>query len=192
MFIPFYRAIQWLTIAKIVASWVISPLLSGVMAITLYKVVTILILKADSPVSRAFVFLPIFYSLVVAFNTFSILHTMNKSKLATDFGVLTSFSPSLSDFFQSMSGVAGVSTPRSDVRSETSQISKVWLIKKTMACALGIGTLGWLGSPSESSSTFWFTSSCYHDSRQNWRKSRIQKLTCAIPISAGSQWWKRN
>ena len=49
MFIPFYRAIQWVTIAKIVASWVISPLLSGVMAITLYKVVSVLILKADSP-----------------------------------------------------------------------------------------------------------------------------------------------
>ena len=89
MFIPFYRAIQWVTIAKIVASWVISPLLSGVMAITLYKLVSVLILKADSPVSRAFVFLPIFYSLVVAFNTFSILHTMNKSKFTSDFLVLT-------------------------------------------------------------------------------------------------------
>jgi len=72
------NAIQWMTIAKIVASWVISPLLSGIMAITLYKLVSVLILKADKPVARAFVFLPIFYSFVVAFNTFSILHTMNK------------------------------------------------------------------------------------------------------------------
>ena len=77
---PLYSAIQWMTIAKIVASWVISPLLSGFMAITLYKIVSMLILKAENQVGRAFVFLPIFYSFVVAFNTFSILHTMNKSE----------------------------------------------------------------------------------------------------------------
>jgi len=73
-----HNAIQWMTIAKIVASWVISPLLSGFMAITLYKIVSMLILKAENQVARAFIFLPIFYSFVVAFNTFSILHTMNK------------------------------------------------------------------------------------------------------------------
>ena len=140
MFIPFYRAIQWVTIAKIVASWVISPLLSGVMAITLYKLVSVLILKADSPVSRAFVFLPIFYSLVVAFNTFSILHTMNKSKFTSDFLVLTLVQV-WATLFQSMSGVAGVSTPKLDARSETLPISEVWSIKKKMASALEIGIL---------------------------------------------------
>lgn len=72
------NAIVWVQIGRIVASWFISPVLSGGMAVALYKLVSKLILEATNRVERAFIFLPIFYSVVVAFNTFSILHTMNK------------------------------------------------------------------------------------------------------------------
>lgn len=74
------NAIQWKTIFKIIASWFISPLLSGIMAISLYFLVSKLILQKSTEVrvERAFIFLPIFYSVVCGINVFSILHTMNK------------------------------------------------------------------------------------------------------------------
>lgn len=72
------NAIQWMTVVKIVASWFISPVLSGVMAISLYYVVSKFILQAENRTLRACQFLPFFYSIVVGINCFSILHTMNK------------------------------------------------------------------------------------------------------------------
>ena len=82
MFFYFRSAIQWQTIFKIIASWFISPLLSGIMAISLYFLVSKLILQNSTEVrvERAFIFLPVFYSVVCGINVFSILHTMNKSK----------------------------------------------------------------------------------------------------------------
>lgn len=71
-------AIQWWTIAKIVASWFASPMLSGILAIALYSLVSKLILQAEDRVKRACQFLPIFYSAVVGFNCYSIFRTMNK------------------------------------------------------------------------------------------------------------------
>ena len=72
-------AIQWWTIIKIVISWFASPVLSGVLAIALYTLVSKMILQAENRVSRACTFLPIFYSGVVGFNCYSIMRTMNKS-----------------------------------------------------------------------------------------------------------------
>jgi len=72
------KAIQWWTVIKIVISWFASPVLSGVMAIGLYQIVSKFILQAENRVSRACQFLPFFYSIVVGINCFSILHTMNK------------------------------------------------------------------------------------------------------------------
>lgn len=71
-------AVQWMTIAKIVISWFASPVLSGVLAIALYTLVSKSILQAENRVSRACTFLPIFYSAVVGFNCYSITRTMNK------------------------------------------------------------------------------------------------------------------
>ena len=73
-------AVQWMTIAKIVISWFASPVLAGVLAIALYTLVSKSILQAENRVSRACTFLPIFYSLVVGFNCYSITRTMNKSR----------------------------------------------------------------------------------------------------------------
>ena len=73
------NAVQWMTIVKIVISWFASPVLSGVLAIGLYTMVSKMILQAENRVSRACTFLPIFYSGVVGFNCYSIMRTMNKS-----------------------------------------------------------------------------------------------------------------
>lgn len=72
------NAIQWWTIIKIIISWFASPLLSGIMAVGLYFIVSKLILQSEQRVGRACIFLPYFYSMVFAINCFSILHTMNK------------------------------------------------------------------------------------------------------------------
>lgn len=72
------NAIQWKTIIKIIISWFASPLLSGLMAIALYYLISKLILQADNRVRRACQFLPFFYSIVVGINCYTILHTMNK------------------------------------------------------------------------------------------------------------------
>ena len=55
------------------------------MAISLYFLVSKLILQnsTEVKVERAFIFLPVFYSVVCGINVFSILHTMNKSQYTT-------------------------------------------------------------------------------------------------------------
>ncbi|XP_067886441.1 sodium-dependent phosphate transporter 2 isoform X3 [Heterodontus francisci] len=61
--------------AMVVASWFISPLLSGAMSGVLFILIRFFILKKDDPVPNGLRALPLFYAATVGINTFSILYT---------------------------------------------------------------------------------------------------------------------
>jgi len=70
------RGIFWWTIFKIVLSWFISPLLSGVAAVALYCVLKWTILsKGEDKKRRALMILPCFYASVIFLNVLSVLFT---------------------------------------------------------------------------------------------------------------------
>lgn len=70
------EGIFWWTIFKIVLSWFISPLLSGVAAVILYSFLKWVILsRGDLKQKRALLILPFFYAIVIFLNVFSILYT---------------------------------------------------------------------------------------------------------------------
>ncbi|XP_020365580.2 sodium-dependent phosphate transporter 2 isoform X1 [Rhincodon typus] len=69
------HSVRWMQLIKIVASWFISPLLSGAMSGLLFVLIRFFILKKDDPVPNGLRALPLFYAATVGINTFSILFT---------------------------------------------------------------------------------------------------------------------
>ncbi|KAK7934396.1 hypothetical protein WMY93_005292 [Mugilogobius chulae] len=69
------KGVQWMQLVKIVASWFISPLLSGLMSGLLFLVIRHFILNKDDPTPNGLRALPIFYASTIGINTFSILYT---------------------------------------------------------------------------------------------------------------------
>uniref|UniRef100_A0AAY5F1R1 Phosphate transporter n=1 Tax=Electrophorus electricus TaxID=8005 RepID=A0AAY5F1R1_ELEEL len=69
------KGVQWMQLVKIVSSWFISPLLSGVMSGLLFYVIRYFILKKDDPVPNGLRALPLFYAATIGINTFSIMYT---------------------------------------------------------------------------------------------------------------------
>ncbi|XP_030624592.1 sodium-dependent phosphate transporter 2 isoform X1 [Chanos chanos] len=69
------KGVQWMQLVKIVASWFISPLLSGLMSGILFFVIQYFILDKDDPVPNGLHALPLFYASTIGINTFSILYT---------------------------------------------------------------------------------------------------------------------
>ncbi|XP_012395455.1 sodium-dependent phosphate transporter 2 isoform X2 [Sarcophilus harrisii] len=67
--------VQWMELVKIVASWFISPLLSGFMSGMLFVLIRIFILKKEDPVPNGLRALPLFYAATIAINVFSIMYT---------------------------------------------------------------------------------------------------------------------
>uniref|UniRef100_A0A2K6T8E6 Phosphate transporter n=1 Tax=Saimiri boliviensis boliviensis TaxID=39432 RepID=A0A2K6T8E6_SAIBB len=61
--------------AMVVASWFISPLLSGFMSGLLFVLIRIFILKKEDPVPNGLRALPVFYAATIAINVFSIMYT---------------------------------------------------------------------------------------------------------------------
>ncbi|KAF3825430.1 hypothetical protein GH733_005412 [Mirounga leonina] len=61
--------------AMVVASWFISPLLSGFMSGVLFVLIRIFILKKEDPVPNGLRALPVFYAATIAINVFSIMYT---------------------------------------------------------------------------------------------------------------------
>ncbi|CAB0005130.1 unnamed protein product [Nesidiocoris tenuis] len=57
-----------------VASWFVSPLLSGLVSVVLFVAIRRLILNAETPVTPALRALPFFYMVTIAINVFSIVH----------------------------------------------------------------------------------------------------------------------
>uniref|UniRef100_A0AAZ3PLZ3 Phosphate transporter n=1 Tax=Oncorhynchus tshawytscha TaxID=74940 RepID=A0AAZ3PLZ3_ONCTS len=69
------KGVQWMQLVKIVASWFISPLLSGMMSGFLFFLIRHFILNQDDPVPNGLRALPVFYASTIGINAFSILYT---------------------------------------------------------------------------------------------------------------------
>ncbi|NXK94959.1 S20A1 protein, partial [Formicarius rufipectus] len=69
------EGVKWFELLKIVLSWFISPLLSGIMSAILFFLVQRFILCKADPVPNGLRALPVFYACTVGVNLFSIMYT---------------------------------------------------------------------------------------------------------------------
>ncbi|NXP28700.1 S20A1 protein, partial [Scytalopus superciliaris] len=69
------EGVKWSELLKIVLSWFISPLLSGIMSAILFFLVRRFILCKADPVPNGLRALPVFYACTVGINLFSIMYT---------------------------------------------------------------------------------------------------------------------
>ncbi|CAG9538771.1 unnamed protein product [Cercopithifilaria johnstoni] len=70
--------IQWRKVAHIVASWFLSPILSGVVSAILYIILDHSVLRRKNPFRCGLRALPIFYWLCIAFNVFTVSYQGSK------------------------------------------------------------------------------------------------------------------
>ncbi|XP_051509397.1 sodium-dependent phosphate transporter 1-A isoform X1 [Myxocyprinus asiaticus] len=70
-----HQGVKWLELLRIVASWFLSPLLSGIMSALLFYFVRKYILNKDDPVPNGLRALPVFYAVTMGINLFSIMFT---------------------------------------------------------------------------------------------------------------------
>ncbi|KAF8375292.1 pitr-1 [Pristionchus pacificus] len=66
--------IHWHKILRIFASWIVSPLLSGVVSICFFVLVDHLVLRKSNPLRSGLLVLPFLYLIAVAFNIFAIVY----------------------------------------------------------------------------------------------------------------------
>ncbi|XP_055730560.1 sodium-dependent phosphate transporter 1-B-like [Salvelinus fontinalis] len=69
------QGVRWLELLRIVASWFLSPLLSGIMSGVLFYFVRMFILHKKDPVPNGLKALPVFYAVTMMINIFSIIFT---------------------------------------------------------------------------------------------------------------------
>ncbi|KAJ8287096.1 hypothetical protein GJAV_G00047610 [Gymnothorax javanicus] len=69
------QGVNWIELLRIVGSWFLSPLLSGIMSAILFYFVRMFILVKEDPVPNGLRALPVFYAVTMAINLFSILFT---------------------------------------------------------------------------------------------------------------------
>lgn len=79
------EGVKWSELLKIVLSWFISPLLSGIMSAILFFLVRRFILRKADPVPNGLRALPVFYACTVGINLFSIMYTGAPCKYATEY-----------------------------------------------------------------------------------------------------------
>lgn len=70
-----HQGVKWLELLRIVASWFLSPLLSGIMSAILFYFVRKFILSKEDPVPNGLRALPVFYAVTMGINLFSIMFT---------------------------------------------------------------------------------------------------------------------
>ncbi|XP_023023453.2 na[+]-dependent inorganic phosphate cotransporter type III [Leptinotarsa decemlineata] len=68
------QGVQWKTLGKIVGSWFISPILSGVTSCCILWIIKRFILTRPDPLEAGLISLPLFYSFTILINVFSIIH----------------------------------------------------------------------------------------------------------------------
>lgn len=66
--------INWMTLLYIVASWFVSPVLSGGVSVSLFYLCKFGILTRENPIEPGLRFLPLFYGITFVVNIFSIFH----------------------------------------------------------------------------------------------------------------------
>lgn len=69
------QGVQWSELLRIVLSWFISPLLSGIMSALLFFLVRMFILRKADPVPNGLRALPVFYACTIGINLFSIMYS---------------------------------------------------------------------------------------------------------------------
>ncbi|XP_014905761.1 sodium-dependent phosphate transporter 1-B [Poecilia latipinna] len=69
------QGVKWLELVRIVASWFLSPLLSGIMSAVVFYFVRMFILQKKDPVPNGLKALPVFYAVTMGVNLFSIMYT---------------------------------------------------------------------------------------------------------------------
>ncbi|XP_035246085.1 sodium-dependent phosphate transporter 1-B [Anguilla anguilla] len=69
------QGLNWMELLRIVASWFLSPLLSGIMSAILFYFIRMFILAKEDPVPNGLKALPVFYAVTMAINLFSIMFT---------------------------------------------------------------------------------------------------------------------
>ncbi|KAG8010661.1 Sodium-dependent phosphate transporter 1-B [Nibea albiflora] len=67
--------VRWFELLRIVASWFLSPLLSGIMSAVVFYFVRMFILRKKDPVPNGLKALPVFYAVTMGINLFSIMFT---------------------------------------------------------------------------------------------------------------------
>ncbi|TKR61509.1 hypothetical protein L596_028610 [Steinernema carpocapsae] len=72
------EGIVWMKIVSIVASWFISPLLSGLISTILYLIVDHTVLRRKNPFHCGLRALPVFYFFCIAFNVFAVSYQGSK------------------------------------------------------------------------------------------------------------------
>ncbi|KAK5871213.1 hypothetical protein PBY51_004105 [Eleginops maclovinus] len=70
-----HQGVRWMELLRIVASWFLSPVLSGIMSGVLFYLVRKYILDKADPVPNGLRALPIFYAITMGINLFSIMFT---------------------------------------------------------------------------------------------------------------------
>ncbi|XP_057212769.1 sodium-dependent phosphate transporter 1-A [Triplophysa rosa] len=70
-----HQGVKWLELLRIVASWFLSPLLSGIMSAILFYFVRKFILSKEDPGPNGLKALPVFYAVTMGINLFSIMFT---------------------------------------------------------------------------------------------------------------------
>ncbi|XP_015242783.1 PREDICTED: sodium-dependent phosphate transporter 1-B-like [Cyprinodon variegatus] len=69
------QGVKWLELVRIVGSWFLSPVLSGIMSGIVFYLIRMFILQKKDPVPNGLKALPVFYAVTMAINLFSILYT---------------------------------------------------------------------------------------------------------------------
>ncbi|XP_047449016.1 sodium-dependent phosphate transporter 1-A [Mugil cephalus] len=70
-----HQGVKWMELLRIVASWFLSPMLSGIMSGILFYFVRKFILSKTNPVPNGLRALPVFYGITMGINLFSIMFT---------------------------------------------------------------------------------------------------------------------
>lgn len=91
--------LKWNTLATIVGSWFISPVLSGIASTLLYLAINKFILNAREPLKMGLLALPYFYAVTLFINVFSVAHDgpslLNLDNIPTWIVLLVSISVAL-------------------------------------------------------------------------------------------------
>jgi PiT family inorganic phosphate transporter len=89
-------AVEWGKVAQIVASWVTSPLIGGVLAFLIFNIVRMLILDRDDPVREARRFGPVFFFVVTfVIGLVTLFKGLKNLKLDFDLGEAVALSMAL-------------------------------------------------------------------------------------------------
>ncbi|KAF0297198.1 Sodium-dependent phosphate transporter 1-A [Amphibalanus amphitrite] len=66
--------VHWMELVKIIASWFISPILSGTISVVLFVLLRKVVIRAERPLRNGLLLLPILFAVTVFINVFSIVH----------------------------------------------------------------------------------------------------------------------